>query len=158
MRRTFATLCLLWFPGAAVAADIQPVSGLWSGEVVFDSRTDCPVAIVVPLKSKVQGYSNHQITFPDLFDPTIFQNVEPPVAWQKTGHNVWEGVSSVTHKTGSGALTIASTSMMAIVTPDQIDQRTQVTVKFPPNLAQRAGIPATGCVLLWSVYHKRARR
>lgn len=155
MRRTLATLCLLWLPGAGFAADIQPVSGLWSGEVVFDSQTGCPAQMVDQMKQARPGYAGQQITFPDPFDPAVFDGIDANITWEKIAPNVWEGIFRDVQQTAMGTLTVTSKSNMTIIAPGQINQRAELTVELPQSIASSLGMATATCVVRSTVHHER---
>mgnify|MGYP001792328639 CR=1 FL=1 len=153
--RILAALSCLGLPMTAQAADIQPQSGTWAGQVVFDSQTGCPAQMVDQMKQARQGYSNQQITFPEPFGPAVFKDIDPNFTWQKISPNVWEGIYSDVQETAIGTLTVVSKSILVILAPDKINQTADLTVDLPPNMAESMGMATTTCLVRSNVYHKR---
>lgn len=153
--RILTTLTLVSHPSIGVATDIQPQSGVWAGEVIFNSQTGCPPQMVAEMKQAREGYSGEPITFPKPFGPEAFKNVDPSFTWQKIAPNIWEGIYSDVQPTGLGTLTIFSKSIMVIIAPDQINQIADMTVDLPQGVAQSMGMAATTCLVRSNVYHKR---
>lgn len=155
IRRILATFCFLSLPTAGFATDIQPASGLWAGEVVFDSQSGCPTQMVDQMKQARQGYTGQQITFPAPFGPAVFEDIDPNFTWQKISPNVWEGIFSDVQQTAIGTMTVVSKSIMVIIAPDRINQLADLTVDLPQSMATSMGMATTTCLVRSTVYHKR---
>lgn len=154
-QRYLATFVLLMLPTGVWADDLQPLSGTWVGDVVFDSQTGCPAQMVTEMTQTRQGYAGQQIVFPAPFTPETFGNTDPNFTWQKIAPNIWEGIYSDTQQTGLGTLTVVSKSIMVVIAPDRINQVADLTVDLPHGVAQAMGMATTTCLLRSNVYHKR---
>ncbi|MGC3937219.1 hypothetical protein ACOTTU_05385 [Roseobacter sp. EG26] len=136
-------------------ADVQPQSGTWAGQVVFDGQTGCPAQVADQMKGAQPGYAGQQIEFPAPFDPVALKGNDPKFTWRKISTDVWEGIFSDVQQTSFGTLTVVSKSIIVVLAPDKINQIADLTVDFPQNLAQTMGMSGTTCVVRSNVYHKR---
>ncbi|MBW4708900.1 hypothetical protein KX928_14010 [Roseobacter sp. YSTF-M11] len=139
----------------AACADIQPQSGIWAGQVIYDGQTGCPPQVADQMKQARPGYADQKIDFPEPFDPVALRGNDPNFAWSKISTNIWEGIYKDIQQTGVGTLTVVSKSIIIVLAPDEINQIADLTVDLPQNIAQTMGMATTTCVVRSNVYHKR---
>ncbi|MDW3225712.1 MAG: hypothetical protein R8G34_22945 [Paracoccaceae bacterium] len=140
---------------SAVSADIQPLSGTWSGSVAFDGQTGCPPEMMAQMQSGQQGYSGEALNFPQPFDPVALEGNDANFMWTKITENVWEGVFSDIQATPFGTLSVVSKSIVVIIAPEKINQVAELSVDLPLGLAQQLGMAGTTCFVGSTVYHTR---
>lgn len=156
MKFTFLMLAGLAVLNAnAALADIQPLSGAWSGSVAFDNQTGCPQEMVAQMRSGQPGYAGEVLNFPQPFDPVALGGNDANFVWTKIATNVWEGVFSDIQVTPFGTLTVVSKSIVVVIAPEKINQVAELSVDLPPGLAQQIGMSGTTCFISSTVYHVR---
>lgn len=153
--RILIAFCLVSVPVSGSATDIQPQSGTWAGQVVFDGQSGCPAQVADQMKTARQGYADQPLNFPAPFAPETLQGNDPNFIWRKISPNIWDGIYSDVQPTGLGTLTVISKSIVVVIAPDQINQVADLTVDLPQSLAQSMGMATTTCVIRSNVYHKR---
>ncbi len=135
-----------------VLADIQPASGLWSGDVAYGGQSGCPAEVVQQLGGGGgQGYVNRPIQFPTPFEASV---IAGDFVWIRQAENLWRTTHAEASATPMGQISIQFTHVLEILTPDQMFQKSQINVQFPPQMAATLGISGP-CRVDSTVAHRR---
>lgn len=151
MMKVFGILALVLSPIAATA-DIQPISGIWSGQGQFLSETGCPAQISDAMANNAGSYTSEQMTFPEPFDPVPLVNSD--IAWSKIAENTWRGVLSQSQNTQMGTISASTVFDIEVLSETEISQLAKVQVEMPQQIAQLLGMSSASCAIQTLVTHK----
>ena len=147
-------LSVLLGAAPALAADIQPNDGQWSGTWEMINHQGCPAQMVQQLAqmgTAERSYSQ-ALTFPAPFDPDV---IPGDFTWVRIAENTWEATFSESQPTGMGAVSTNVRQVLEVLSPDRMKQDVTATVTLPAQIAQMAGMSGTSCVWSAVVDHRR---
>ncbi|WP_321363835.1 hypothetical protein [uncultured Celeribacter sp.] len=140
-------------PLMAMAAEIQPTSGLWQGQATLLGQDGCPPQMVDQMPgafSENANYGPQKITFPDPFTP---ESLAGDFTWVRVSENHWQATFQESTATGVGVLVTDQSIDLYVRSETELEQFSRLQVTFPAAMAQMMGTSAP-CVVSSRVDHR----